>query len=604
MAISPSRTMLPCRRSLPRAKTPLQNLPFLPLPPRTRRFLHSCSCRSSSSSSPPLLRDPSSDLTADADRRFDFPSPQQPLFSDPVNLNRCIRDLSRDPRTESLAFEYYQKAKHHPDFRPDKLTLKLLVASSLKLKRWGSLASIAEDFRIFRVFPDVSTCVKMVNRCVRARKVKASESLLRVFETEPGMAVEVFDSAMRGYNKLHMYTSTVSVYERMKKAGILPDSRCYYRVMEAHWRSDDTQNAISLFSEFESRKLDSDAFATKIYWTLCDSLGKSGRPLEALEFFRAMAERGVPYDSSFYSSLISSFAKNRDVQTAETVFLEAKEKSMARDPVIFLNLVLMYVEEGLVEKTIELIKEMKSMKIRVSDCIFCAIINGYSKKRGFKATIRAYDELVSLGCQPGQVTYASIINAYSRLGLFSKSEKVFDEMRDRGFDKCVVAYANMVSIYGKQGRLSEAMKLVARMKEKGCEPNVWVYNSLMDMHGKALNLRQVEKLWKEMKRRKVAPDKVSYTSIIGAYSRAREFEECVRFYREFRLNGGRIDLTMAGIMVNVFSKSSRIDELVKLLQDMKAEGTRPDGRLYRTAVNSLRDTGLLVHINWLQKSFG
>ena len=150
------------------------------------------------------------------------------------------------------------------------------------------------------------------------------------------------------------------------------------------------------------------------------------------------------------------------------------------------------------------------------------------------------------------------------------------------------------------------MRLLAKMKERGCEPNVWIYNSLMKMHGTANNLRQVEKLWKEIKRRKVAPDKVSYTSVncvINAYSKAKEFETCLRYYNEFRINGGEIDKVMAGIMVGVFSRSSRIDELVKLLRDMKSEGTRLDGRLYRSSMNALRDSGLQVEAKWLQEYF-
>ena len=103
---------------------------------------------------------------------------------------------------------------------------------------------------------------------------------------------------------------------------------------------------------------------------------------------------------------------------------------------------------------------------------------------------------------------------------------------------------------------------------------------------------------------KVMPDKVSYTSIINAYNRAREFETCMKYYEEFRINGGVIDRAMAGIMVGIFSKTNQIDDLVKLLRDMKAEGTGLDGRLYRSALNALRDAGLQVQAKWLQQSFG
>ena len=42
---------------------------------------------------------------------------------------------------------------------------------------------------------------------------------------------------------------------------------------------------------------------------------------------------------------------------------------------------------------------------------------------------------------------------------------------------------------------------------------------------------------------------------------------------------------------------------MKLLRDMKSEGTRLDGRLYRSSMNALRDSGLQVEAKWLQKYF-
>lgn len=520
-------------------------------------------------------------------------------------LNQRLRRLIKDCENGVEAFRLYEKAKSDVGFVPDSVTVRLLARCLLRFKQWGEIADLAEDFRRFRVFPDRTTCVRLVGRCIRSRKFKVSEVLLGVLATEKEIAVAVFESAMISYNKLHMYRNSILFYDKMKLMGVLPDSRCYYQIMEACRKVGDADKVLAIFSEFESRKLnDGRLMMDKIYWSLCDSLCKSGRPLEALDFFRSMVSKGIPLDSSFYSSLICSFAGLREVSKAEELFKEGKERGMVKDPVIFLKMILMYVEEGLVEKCLGMAIEMESMEISVSDCIICAVVNGYAKKRGANAAVEVYEEMIALGFEPGQVTYASAINFYNKLGLSSMAEKVFHEMEQKGFHKCVVAYATMVSIYGKSERIRDAMRLVAKMKERGCEPNVWVYNSLIDMHGRALNIRQVEKLWKEMKRRKIAPDKVTYTSVITAYSKAKEFEDCIRFYKEFRMNGGQIDRTMAGIMVSVYSKSSRIDELVRLLHDIKSEGTGLDGRLYRSALNALRDSGLQVHVRWFEESFG
>lgn len=525
--------------------------------------------------------------------------------SDERNLNKLLRDLLSDPSTEDLALEYYEKAKQRSDFRPQKTTFRALLRYLVRSKKWDLVSLISRDMKMYQVFPDAGSCARTVSACIRVRKFKTADLLLESFEIDRKISSFAYDSALRSYNKLHMYSITTDLYERMKSAEIVLDPGGYALIMEAYIKVGNSSKVIELFSELEaSKKLESLENSAQIYGVLLEALGKSGQGLKALELFEQMGEKGILPSASIYASLIGSLAEMREVNIVERLVEEAESKQMLKDPAMFLKLVIMYVEEGLMERTLDVVTAMKGANLKVSDCILCAIVNGYAKKRGLKPAAKVYQELTSQqGCEPGQVTYASIINVYFRLALFSKAKKVFDEMQQKGFDRCVVAYSTMIVMYGKTGQVREAMKLLAKMKERGCEPNVWVYNALIDLHGRAKNLRQVDKIWKEMKRRKVKPDKVSFTSIIGAYSKNREYETCTKFYDEYRRNGGRIDLAMAGIMVGVYSKINRIDELVRLLQDMKVEGTKLDARLYRSALNALRDAGMQIQARWLQESF-
>ncbi|GJR61652.1 pentatricopeptide repeat-containing protein [Tanacetum coccineum] len=575
------------------------------IPSKTAQVLHFLSPISSTSSRILILNSSSSSypppiLEDELDMKVqDFQDSEIP---ESENLNVLIISLLKDSETEETGFKYYQKAKRKADFVPKKTTLHYLIRYLMRLKDWNLVWSVSEDFRKFNVYPDAPSCCKLISGCIKARRFKLANNLLHILKFEKQVAGLSFNAAMKSYNKLHMYSSTVNVFEIMKSAGIQLDAESYGHTMEAYLKMGKNEIVVSLFKEFESSEAEWTSFSTQIYRILCESLGKLGRPFEALDFFREMKSKGFPEDPSFYASLVSSFASIREVKSAEELMEEAKGKKMLRDPAVFLKLVLMYIELGSVEKTLDIVSYMKQMNIRVSDCIFCAIVNAFSRKRGPTSAAKVYEDLVADGCVPGQVTYASVLNVYCRIGLYEKAEGVFLEMENKGFDKCVVAYSSMIAMYGKTNRIRDAMRLVAKMKEKGVEPNVWIYNSLLDMHGKVLNLRQVEKIWKEMKRRKVVPDKVSYTSVISAYSKAREFETCVKYYSEYRLNGGGIDRVMGGIMVGVYSKMSRVDELVKLLQDMKAEGTRLDARLYRSSLNALRDAGVQIQPKWLEES--
>jgi pentatricopeptide repeat protein len=557
----------------------------------------------SASSHTPILEEPSSNTSL---IHFDVNFTDPEKYSKPEigqNLNDFLCGLFEDKKKDELAFDYYQRLKERPEFRPKKSTLNYVIRYLLRFKKWEFILSVSEDFKVYHVFPDFATCYRLISFCIKNRKFKIAETLIDAFSSNSEIGVVAFGSAFVSYNKLHMYRKSVLIYEKMKSSSVAMDSRCYLYVMEAYLRLDNCERVVELFNEFESRKLsDSKRYLGQIYRVLCESLGKSRRAFEALEYFREMEKKGVS-EYSIYSTLICSFARLREVKVVEELVTEAKSKTTIKDPDVYLKLVIMYVEEGLLEKTLQVAEAMKDADVKVSDCVLCAIINGFSKRRGFSSSVNVYEKLILKGYEPGQVTYASIINAYCRLGQHIKAEKVFSEMMQKGFDKCVVAYSSMIVMYGKTNRLKNAMKLVAKMKENGCKPNVWIYNSLIDMHGKEKDLRQIEKLWKEMKRRKVAPDKITYTSIIGAYCKAKEFDKCIKLYNEYRINKGGIDKAMAGTMVGVYSKVGMVDELVKLLQDMKMEGQRLDQRLYQSAWNAFTEAGMQLQTQWMKESF-
>ncbi|KNA18466.1 hypothetical protein SOVF_070500 [Spinacia oleracea] len=599
MAISPSNLFYPLPNS---TKFTIFKAFHHFLSPPKLIILHSSAFPS------PVLEEEPSPVLPLVDFTYGSPNSDfQSLKSDGKNLNQLIREILKDPRTENLGLEYYEKAKASSEFQPQKTTLKALLKYLVSSKKWDLVSMVSRDMKKYKVFPDKNFCARIVSSCVKARKFKLADLLLDCFEFDEKIASFCYDSALRSYNKLHLYSISIELFERMRLREIVLDPGGVVLVMEAYLKLGNFKKVVEVFNKFEEdnvENVENLSNLTQIYGVLLDALGKSGQTFKALEQFELMGEKGIPLNASIYASLIGSLAEEKEIDVVEKLVDEAESKKMLKGPALFLKLVIMYVEEGELGRALDVVKKMKNANLKISDCIFCAIVNGYAKKRGLKEAARVYERLNMEGCEPGQVTYASIINVYFRLALLYKAKIVFEEMQQRGFDKCVVAYSTMIVMYGKTGQLREAMVLLAKMKERGCEPNVWVYNTLIDLHGRAKDLRQVEKLWKEMKRRKVKPDRVSYTSIIGAYSRVREYEACTEFYDEYRRNGGGVDLALAGMMVGVFSKISRIDELIKLLQDLKAGGVRLDMRLYKSALNALRDVGLEMQVRWLEETFG
>ena len=61
------------------------------------------------------------------------------------------------------------------------------------------------------------------------------------------VTVLAFGSAIRGYNKLHMYRSTIVAFGKMRSTGVVPDSECSCHIMEAYMRLGDSEKEVEFF---------------------------------------------------------------------------------------------------------------------------------------------------------------------------------------------------------------------------------------------------------------------------------------------------------------------------------------------------------------------
>ncbi|XP_031474007.1 pentatricopeptide repeat-containing protein At5g13770, chloroplastic [Nymphaea colorata] len=521
------------------------------------------------------------------------------------NFGQRLQDFLRQEPNEESVLDFYREAKKDPNFFLDFLSTNFLISFLTKSEQWRNISEIAPDIGICLAFPGSSTGSKAVRLCISSRKFRVADALLDSLAKNRRTAAREFASAMKGYNELHMYGSTVSLYDRMVSFGIEPDFLCYRLVLEALEKSDETDKAARVFEEIRSRGLGSSSEAKSIYLAFCRTLVQSGRATQGVELVREMESSGVEPDHRFYACLIPSLVAEGRPKEAEALLSESLAKRHPpKDQTVFLRLVSLRVDSDSPEKAMEIVAAAKNSGVMLTDCVLSVVVGGHARRRGPRAALEAFDQLTSLGLRPGQVTYSMAVGACARLGLTARAESLLVEMQASGYGRCVFAYAIVIRLYGREGRSGDALRMLGVMKAKGCRPNVWVYNALLDVYGRDGNVRQAERLWNEMRARKVRPDRASYTSLIGAYARVKDYEACVRVYSEFKGSGGRLDRTLAAVMVGVLSKSTRVDQLIRFLGDVKDHGVGLDARLYRSTLYALKDAGLQAQLKRFLQSFG
>ena len=206
----------------------------------------------------------------------------------------------KDPRTEDLGLEYYEKAKLSSQYQPQKTTLKSLLRYLVKSKKWDLISVISRDIKMYQVLPDKVFCAEIVSTCIKNRKFKIVDLFLDSLEIDKEIVGFGYESALRSYNKLHIYSLTIDLYEKMKLNDVVLDLDGYVLVMEAYKKVGRYKKVLEIFSELEgSIKQEDTEASSRVYGVLLEALGKLGQSEKAIEQFKQMGEKGIPLMHQF-----------------------------------------------------------------------------------------------------------------------------------------------------------------------------------------------------------------------------------------------------------------------------------------------------------------
>ncbi|XWS71196.1 hypothetical protein CRYUN_Cryun03dG0118300 [Craigia yunnanensis] len=165
------------------------------------------------------------------------------------------------------------------------------------------------------------------------------------------------------------------------------------------------------------RKLNLTQVAPRIYCILCESLAKSSRGYEAIEYFRDMTKKGIFVSSSVYSSFIRSFASIRDLTVIEELFKEAEERRMGYKPgqVTYASIINAYCRIGLNSKAEMVFSEMEQKGFDKCVVACSSLIVMYGNAGRIRDAVNLVAKMKQKGCQPNVWIYNSLIDMHVRV---------------------------------------------------------------------------------------------------------------------------------------------------------------------------------------------
>ncbi|KAK6138438.1 hypothetical protein DH2020_027813 [Rehmannia glutinosa] len=390
--------------------------------------------------------------------------PENNFPEDNKKLNALICSLFKDSQTENLGYEYYQKAKDQkPGFKPQRYTMKLIIRYLTRSKDWGSLFSFCEDVKNFQVLPDRVTCCRLISTCVKSRKFKLVNSFLDVFlDIDVETAVLAFDFAMKGYNQLHMYSSTNVLYQKMKSVGLDLNPGCYFHVMEAC--AGEIEVAEKLLQEAESKKMLRDP---NLFLKLVLRYVEDGLMEKTLDVVLVMKRVNIKVSDCIFCAIVNGFSKKRGVRAAVQVYEDLVLQGCEPGQVTYASVMNMYFRLGLYSRAEMVFSEME--KKGYCNCVvaYSSMVAAYVKMGRTRDAIRLVAKMKQRGCEPNVWIYNSLLDMNGKALNLRLVEKTWKEMKRRKILPDRVSYTTVISAYNRAREFEMCEKYYEEFKLTG-----------------------------------------------------------------------------------------------------------------------------------------
>ncbi|CAO2826932.1 unnamed protein product [Amaranthus hypochondriacus] len=249
------------------------------------------------------------------------------------------------------------------------------------------------------------------------------------------------------------------------------------------------------------------------------------------------------FDLVTNNKLISSFMKNKDVDTAKRVFLDM------------------------------LFKDVVSWN---------SLIGGYVKNSRYEEAIGLFKDMCLSNIEPDEFTFSSVIAGCARLGVLDHALWIHGLLIDKRIVLNDILLSAIIDMYAKCGKIDIAKEIF-----HGCQSrNISVWNSMITglaAHGLASDAISV---FCQMEEENIIPDSITFLGVITACSHCGLVAQGQKYFdimrRQYCIEP---ELEHYGAMVDLLGRAGLLDEAYATI---KAMPMQPDLVIWKTLLSACR----------------
>ncbi|KAI9315591.1 hypothetical protein BX666DRAFT_1957261 [Dichotomocladium elegans] len=301
------------------------------------------------------------------------------------------------------------------------------------------------------------------------------------------------------------------------------------------------------------------------------------QPREAFSIYEDMQKAGLKADPAICMSMLTYFAHNRDVESAERIVKEVVDGGYKLDEMLYNQLLRVYLKSGNTPKALQLFELIqRDPKLKMNDVIVNTLMDGLLANREIDATKLLYQQMMKdPHIKPDMVTFNTLMKGFVRLGDYPSAVQVISDMQKLKFEPDIVTMTTMLDGLFGQLKSRKTEDILGYLQRAGMKPNIYTFNAIISKYVKNEEMPEAERAFQMLRKFDIKPTIHTFSSLIQGYVAARDLDSAMLTFQKILRSGLKPDRASYHFIICGFLNHNRLDDAVTCLQKMRKDKCLP-----------------------------
>ncbi|XP_020115326.1 pentatricopeptide repeat-containing protein At1g50270 [Ananas comosus] len=338
----------------------------------------------------------------------------------------------------------------------------------------------------------------------------------------------------------------------------------------------------SIAISIHTQKLREGASPTKhTYPLLLKAVSNSGAR-SPTQIHAQILKFGFDSDSFVHNSLVSAYAKSRDLRSAQKLF----DRCSRRDYITWDAMIHGYVENNRAMEGLTLFKLMRSTGVDIDGVTVVSVLKGSGVVGDVWFGKCVHGFYVACGrVRRDSFVGTALVDMYAKCGEIDEAKKVFDEMPYRG----IVSWGALIAGYERCGLFKEALFVSQAMLAEGVKPNQVTLTSALTACTQLGALDQGKWIHAYVERNRLELNSFVGTALIDLYAKCGCVDDAFAVFEKLP----RKDVYPWTALINGLAMNGRGLECLDLFDRMLKERIAPNEVTLIALLSACAHSGLV-----------